>query len=155
MRVLHPASALYDDYSNMAAVAQNDLSHTSTADVAQQHHDLALLVNSLSASASPAPNHDSNPASEQHSQDVSRPPSTNPTQTSPTADQSAAAQPSVQQQAQMAIQSILATAQRKNSGQDPVWSMTNATSGPEVDATRSNGQVCDLFHINVRGIVWF
>lgn len=135
---------------NMAAVANPNSDNIPTSpggsDVQHHHPDLSILVNSLSAS--PAPNQDSNPASERRSEDLSRPPSTNPPATSGPTDPPASLPASVHQQAQMAIQSILATAQQKGSSQDPVWSMNNVPLPSDVDSTRQNGQVRALFQIN-------
>ena len=146
MRTLHnfvppPSLDAYVHDFNMAAVASNDQLPTTPANSDPQHHhpDLSILVNSLSAS--PSPNQDSNPASEQRSEDASRPPSANPPASSGATDQSTSVPPSVQQQAQMAIQTILASAQQKGPNQDPVWSMGNAALPQNVDAARQNGQV--------------
>ncbi|KAL5535597.1 hypothetical protein ACEPAF_3691 [Sanghuangporus sanghuang] len=137
-----PLDAYVHDHLNMAAVANANNDHLPTspddADVHHHHPDLSILVNSLSAS--PAPNQDSNPASEHRSEDLSRPPSTNPPASSAAAEPPTPLPPSVQQQAQMAIQSILATAQQKGSGQDSVWSMNNVTLPSNVDTARQNGQ---------------
>ncbi|THH06813.1 hypothetical protein EW145_g3822 [Phellinidium pouzarii] len=125
---------------SMAAVAANDrLQHSpGPADPSQQQPDLSILVHSLTSS--PLTHQDSNTNS---SQILSRPPSANPAQGSAALDPpSSLTQDSVsqvQQQAQMAIQSILATAQRKGREQQPAWSLNDVTLPPDM-AAQVNGQ---------------
>ncbi|KAI5123772.1 hypothetical protein M0805_000361 [Coniferiporia weirii] len=125
---------------NMAAVAASDQLHQHpppAPDPAhQQQQDISLLVHSLSAS----PLHDQSPAA---SQSLSRPPSASAPQGPPSADQPSALPndpvSQVQQQAQMAIQTILATAQHKGRDQQPVWSL-NDVALPQGVSPAANGQ---------------
>ena len=134
MRTLHiPLEQQLDPF--MATVASNDHLNTN-----EPHSDIAMLVNSLTQSTQ----HDSTSS---HSKDGSRPASTNPSQNSQPQNPTVISPPNpsqaqVQQQAQMPLQSLLATAHRKaNGGQDSSWPLNNVTQNQTVDP-RPNGQVC-------------
>ena len=140
MRTLHiPLEQQLDPF--MATVASND--HLNTTD---SQPDFTMLVNTLTQSSQ----HDS---SSPHSKDGSRPASTNPSQN--TTNQSTTAIPQgaatqVQQQAQMTLQSLLASAHRKLNGQDTSWPVNNVTQTQTVDP-RPNGQVsfCSIHYLVV------
>ena len=151
MRTLHAPHFLNQDLLNNQNGQDNAYVHHMSDVASHTHHvnqnDIALLVaNSLSGSPAP-PNDPSGPQDDlPRSHEPSRPSSTQPlsTATAQVVDDS----PSLSseghhsvQQAQMAIQSILASVQSKENGQSPVWSMDRVSHAQSPDPTRSNGQV--------------